>query len=166
MFTCGARLRRMNNPNLNELSSENATQSDQTATARKALEEVCSGKDLGGIPDVYHPDFVDHVNTLEYRGHEGARRSVALYLELFPDLRFVVDEQVSEGDRVASRWTLHGTHRGRRVTLRGIVISRFEEGRIIEDWAASDTIEIVRQLGVWRSLLLLVQHRKLLRNRS
>ena len=140
--------------------------SDQSEMARRALEEVCSGKNLDGIPDVYHRDFVDHVNALEYRGHEGARASVALYLKLFPDLRFVVDEQVTEGDRVASRWTLHGTHRGRPVTLRGIVISRFEEGRIIEDWAASDTMEIPRQLGVWRSLLLLMQHGKLLKGRS
>ena len=145
---------------------DTATQSTNTVTARRALEEVCSGKNLGGIPDVYHPEFVDHVNALEYHGHEGARRSVALYLELFPDLRFVVDEQVTEGDCVASRWTLNGTHRGRSVTLRGIVISRFEDGRIIEDWAASDTIEIPRQLGVWRSLLLFIQHRKLLRNRG
>jgi predicted ester cyclase len=148
------------------VSGDTATQSDQKATARRALEEVCSGKNLAGIPDVYHSDFVDHVNAVEYRGHEGARRSVALYLELFPDLRFEVNDQVTEGNRVASRWTLHGTHRGRRVTLRGIVISRFEDGRIIEDWAASDTMEIPRQLGIWRSLLLLVQHRKLLRNRS
>ena len=120
----------------------------------------------GGIPEVYHPAFVDHVNALEYRGHEGARASVALYLELFPDLRFEVEEQVTEGDRVASRWTLHGTHRWPAGELRGIVISRFEDGRIVEDWAATDTMEIVRQLGVWRSFLLLVQHHKLLRNRS
>jgi predicted ester cyclase len=147
------------------MSAESATDS-QTTTARRALEEVCSGRNLEGVPDVYHPEFVDHVNALEYRGHEGARRSVALYLELFPDLRFVVDEQVTEGDRVASRWTLHGTHRGRSVTLRGIVISRFEDGKIIEDWAASDTMEIPRQLGVWRSLLLLTQHWRLLRSRT
>jgi predicted ester cyclase len=147
------------------MSSDTATRSTHSETARRALEEVCSGKNLGGIPDVYHPNFVDHVNAVEYRGHEGARRSVALYLELFPDLRFVVDEQVSEGDRVTSRWTLHGTHRGRSVTLHGIVISRFEDGRIIEDWAASDTMEIPRQLGVWRTLLLVAKHHRLLRNR-
>jgi ubiquinone/menaquinone biosynthesis C-methylase UbiE/predicted ester cyclase len=136
-----------------------ATADDQTTTARLALEEVCSGRDLEGISRVYHPDFVDHVNGLEYRGHEGARRSVALYLELFPDLRFDVEEQVSEDDRVASRWTLRGTHRGRSVELRGIVISRFEDGRIIEDWAASDTMELVRQLGLRRTLQLAVKHR-------
>jgi ubiquinone/menaquinone biosynthesis C-methylase UbiE/predicted ester cyclase len=139
-----------------------ATAADQTDTARRALEEVCSGQDLDGIASVYHPDFVDHVNRLTYRGHDGARRSVALYLELFPDLRFDVEEQVSEGDRVASRWTLRGTHRSREVELRGIVISRFEDGQIIEDWAASDTMELVRQLGLRRTLQLAVKHRKLL----
>src|SRR5207237_6487663 len=97
-----------------------------------------------------------------YRGPEAARQSVALYLALFPDLRFEVDDQVSEGDKVASRWTLRGTHRGREVELRGIVISRFEGGRIIEDWAASDTVELVRQLGLRRTLQLAAKHRKLL----
>jgi predicted ester cyclase len=134
---------------------------DQTETARHALEEVCSGRNLDGIPSDYHPDFVDHVNRFIYRGHDGARQSVALYLALFPDLSFTVDDQVTEGDKVASRWTLRGTHRGREVELRGIVISRFEDGRIIEDWAASDTMELVRQLGLRRTIALAIKHRKL-----
>ena len=141
------------------------TETTHSETARRALEEVCSGRDPAGIPAVYHPDFVDHVNALEYRGHEGARRSVALYKTLFPDLRFVVEEQLSEGDRVATRWTLHGTHRGRRVKLTGIVISRFEDGRIVEDHAASDTLDLVRQLGIGRSLLLVARHPRLLLRR-
>lgn len=58
-----------------------ANQTDLTATARRALEEVCSGKNLGGIPGVYHPEFIDHVNAMEYRGHDGARQSVTLYLD-------------------------------------------------------------------------------------
>jgi ubiquinone/menaquinone biosynthesis C-methylase UbiE len=48
------------------------------------------------------------------------------------------------------------------VELRGIVISRFEDGQIIEDWAASDTMELVRQLGLRRTLQLAVKHRELL----
>jgi predicted ester cyclase len=140
------------------------TAAEQTETARRALEQVCSGRDLNGIHRDYHPDFVDHVNRFTYRGHDGARQSVALYLALFPDLSFEVDDQVTEGDKVASRWTLRGTHKGRQVELRGIVISRFEDGRIIEDWAASDTLELVRQLGLRRTLGLAVKHRKLIFN--
>jgi|SRR5262245_20463004 len=139
-----------------------APTADHAETARRALEEVCSGRDLDGIPRDYHPDFVDHVNRFTYRGHAGARQSVALYLALFPDLSFEVDDQVAEDGKVASRWTLRGTHRGRAVELRGIVISRFEDGRIIEDWAASDTLELIRQLGPRRTLGLAVKHRRLL----
>ena len=53
-----------------------STVTDHTDTARRALEEVCSGKDLAGIPDVYHPEFVDHVNALDTGGtKERAARS-------------------------------------------------------------------------------------------
>jgi hypothetical protein len=48
------------------------------------------------------------------------------------------------------------------VRLTGITISRFEGGRIIEDWGATDTVALIRQLRMWRSLLLLVRHPRLL----
>ena len=133
-------------------------------TARRALEVACAGKEPGAIDEVYSEAFVDHVNSMEYRGTDGARQSVALYLKLLQDLGFVVDEQVAERDRVASRWTLHGTHRGRRVQIWGIVISRLEDDKIVEDWAASDSLSLVRQLGLWRSALLAARYWRLLRN--
>jgi predicted ester cyclase len=135
-------------------------------TARYAIEEVCSGRRPEDLEKCYAPSFVDHVNSMEFHGHEGARRSVALYQRLFDDLRFTAEQQVSEGDRVATHWTLRGTHRGRKVELSGITISRFENGRIVEDWGYSDSIEIVKQLGIWRSLLLLVREWRLLLNRD
>jgi predicted ester cyclase len=139
-----------------------AETTDQSEIARRALEVACSGE-LGVIDAVYSHSFIDHVNSMEYHGTDGARQSVALYLTLFPDLQFIVDEQVTEGDRVASRWRLQGTHRGRSVELWGIVISRLEDGKIVEDWAASDSLTLVRQLGLWRSILLVAKHWRLLR---
>jgi SnoaL-like domain len=55
--------------------------------AREAIVNVCSGKRLAAAGDYYSPDFVDHVNAMTFHGLEGVRRSVALYRELFPDLR-------------------------------------------------------------------------------
>ena len=57
---------------------------------------------------------------------------------------------------------MYGIHRGRRVRLTGIVISRIEDGRIVEDFASTDTLELLRQLGAWRTLLLVVAHPRLL----
>lgn len=70
---------------------------------------------------------------------------------MFSDLRIDVVDQVSDGDRVVSRWTLQGTHGDRRVTLEGITISRFENGQIVEDWTVCDNVGLLRQLGVLRA---------------
>ena len=121
--------------------------------ARSALEEVCARGDMTLAPQCYAGDFTDHVGSLSYHGLEGVRRSTALYRALFDDLTFEVVDQVAEGDRVASRFVLSGSNRGRRVRLWGIVISRLRDGRIVEDWAAFDSIELLRQLGIWRTVV-------------
>jgi predicted ester cyclase len=121
--------------------------------ARQAIEIVCAG-DLTRMEELYSPDFVDHVNDMTFHGYAGGRESVAFYVNLFEDLRMGVQEQVAEGDRVASRWVMHGTYRGRTVALRGITISRFAaDGRIVEDRGHSDSLALVRQLGPLRTLL-------------
>jgi predicted ester cyclase len=108
---------------------------------------------------VYSPDFHDHVNASEYRGHDGIRKSLGLYQLVFSDgdLRIHVEDQVTEGERVASRWVAEGHNRGRPIRIWGIVISRVEDGEIVEDWAASDNLHLIRQLGAWRLLLLGVE---------
>ena len=146
---------------------EAATHSDaDRASARRALEEVCARGDFKAAEGLYSPAFVDHVNDLDYRGHEGIRRSVGMYLRVFSDLRIEVVDQVVERDRVASRWVAEGTNRGRKVQLQGITISRFEDGMIAEDWSISDTLSLLRQLGPWRAALVGIgELRHLLRRR-
>jgi predicted ester cyclase len=127
---------------------------DIAARARGAIEIVCSG-DLSRMEEFFSPDFVDHVNDMTFHGYEGGRESMAFYLAIFKNLRMGVEEQVTQGDRVASRWVLHGDYRGRAVTLRGITLSRFgEDGRTVEDHGHTDSIALLRQLGVLGTLTL------------
>jgi predicted ester cyclase len=130
------------------------TEHDYPAQARQAIEIVCAG-DLSRMEDFYRPDFVDHINDMTFHGYDGGRESVAFYMTIFKNLRMGTEEQVTEGNRVASRWILHGTYHGRAITLRGITISHFgEDGRIREDRGHSDSMSLVRQLGVTRVILL------------
>ena len=130
--------------------------SEATGLARDALERVCSGGDPAAAVVIYSADFRDHVNAREYRGHDGIRQSLGVYQLVFSDgdLRIRVEDQVTEGDRVASRWVAEGHNRGRPIRIWGIVISRIENGEIVEDWAASDNLDLIRQLGPRRTLLL------------
>jgi len=69
----------------------------------------------------------------------------------------VIDEQLAEGDLVASRWTGRGTHQGelmgipptgKQVTVSGITISRVKNGKVVEEWSNWDTLGMLQQLGV------------------
>lgn len=131
---------------------------DRALHARTALEQVCARGDLGRARELYADDFIDHVNALEFRGQEGIAKSVAMYRAIFPDLRIEVVDQIADEDRVVSRWVLHGTHRGRAVTLPGITISRLENGKIAEDWTVSDNLTLLRRLGLRRGLALAARH--------
>jgi len=74
----------------------------------------------------------------------------------FPDLHWTVEEQLSDGDRVLTRFSWTGTHRGtflgveptgRRVSVWGMVIDRVESGLIKETRFLMDTMGLMAQLG-------------------
>ncbi len=80
-----------------------------------------------------------------------------MFRSAFPDLHFTVEDMIAEGDKVASRYTARGTHRGelmglpptgRGVTEVGIMISRLAEGKLVEDWHSPDNLGLIQQLGV------------------
>ena len=141
---------------MTERTATSAIGGDDKALARHALENVCSTADPGRAVGVYSREFLDHVNATDYRGHEGIRESLALYQLLFRDgdLRIRVEDQIAEGDRVASRWVAEGHNRGRPLRLWGITISHIAGNEIVEDWSASDYLDVVRQLGLRRTVLL------------
>jgi predicted ester cyclase len=128
--------------------------SDFAGRAKAALERVCSGADLDPASRFYDPSFVDHVNDLEFHGLDGAHASVDLYKSVLSNLKVQVEEQVVDGERVTSRFIVSGTSHGRYVRFGGITISRFADGMIVEDWSVIDTLSLVRQLGVWRAVLV------------
>jgi predicted ester cyclase len=124
------------------------------AAARGALERVCSGAGLDAPSRYYSPEFVDHVNDMVFRGLEGAHQSVELYRKLLSDTVISVEEQVADGNLVASRFVVTGMSYGRQVSFGGITISRFKDGLIVEDWSVTDTLGMLRQLGFCRTVLV------------
>jgi hypothetical protein len=63
------------------------------------------------------------------------------------DLRIAVQDQLVDGVRVASRYVVSGTFRGRQVSFDGITISRIENDLIVEDWSVTDTFGNVAAAG-------------------
>jgi predicted ester cyclase len=138
--------------------NDGGTETTTHATAAKrALERVCSGAGDEPASRYYSAAFVDHVNGQELRGVEGVEQSVATYRRMLDDMAIAVEQQVTSGDLVTSRFVVTGSIYGRRVCFDGITISRFENGLIVEDWSVTDTLGMLRQAGVIRSLLMMVR---------
>jgi predicted ester cyclase len=80
----------------------------------------------------------------------------------FPDFRLVVDDVIAEGDKVVTRWTLTGTHKGevkefrmgpvkptgKHVKVHGITIHRISGDKIVESWGETGKLEALEQLGL------------------
>ena len=89
----------------------------------------------------------------------GFCQDVAALKEAFPDFAGTNELYIVEGDRVATRWVYHGTHRGtffdipatgKRVTFTGMSIDRVVDGRIVETAFEWDLVGVLRQLGATR----------------
>ncbi len=131
---------------------ESARAEDGKALARRWFDEVINRRDLDAIAGIYGSNYVHHGPAgAEIRGLEAVRRFAAAILAASDDRRAVVEQQVAEGDLVVTRFTSTGHQTGafrgagptgELWTTEGIVISRVEAGRIVEDW------EIVHHSGV------------------
>jgi predicted ester cyclase len=95
-------------------------------------------------PDVVHHDPYDPNGA---QGLAGMKRTIKKNREMNPDLTIVVEDQIAEGDKVATRWTATMTQNGKKVSLRGITIDRFENGRIVEAWRNMDMLGLLQQTG-------------------
>ena len=110
------------------------------------------------IEEFYPPDLVWHEPDQDIRGYEEARQFVSTFFDAFPDMNITVEDAIAEGDKVVTRYTIRGTHRGeteefgpptgRQMELEGITIHRIEGGKIVEEWERYDNLSVMQQLGL------------------
>jgi len=133
---------------------------ENKAIMRRAVEEIFSAPGNLDIADeLYAPNYVAYggpADPEDIRGPEGVKEQASMYRNAFPDVRLIIEDQVAEGDKVATRYTASGTHRGElmgiaptgnRVEIKGISITRIEDGKIVEDWEIFDAMGMMQQLG-------------------
>jgi steroid delta-isomerase-like uncharacterized protein len=130
---------------------------DAKALVRRVVEEPWKGN-WDVIEESVAETYVgyDPSQTEPISGRDGLRANLQQYIDAFSDARITVDDQIAEGEKVASRWTGRGTHTGeiagvsptgRDVTVSGLTISRLEGGKIAEEWITWDTLGMLIQIG-------------------
>ena len=129
------------------------------AVIQQIFDEVWNKGDLSIIDQVFEPGYVAHVSgaPADVEGLVQYKEFVALHSVLASELSFSVDDQIAEGDQVATRWTasslptkglISTTTDTQQVKVTGISIHRFENGKIVESWDNWDSLTLNESRGV------------------
>jgi steroid delta-isomerase-like uncharacterized protein len=112
-------------------------------------------------------DVVDYLVAADAETHptswgmpasrQGLKQMIANLRSAFPDLHCTVEDEISEGDKLAARWTMRGTHirayfgitpTGRPIEVQGSIFVCTVQGRIVENWILIDQMGLLQQLGI------------------
>ena len=123
---------------------------------RRTYEAVNQGN-LTAFFEQFTPDFVLRNGSLTIQGLDAFKQLEAMLLAALPDIHYTVEDLLAEGNKVAVRLTVTGTHRGvflgipptgKHTTVTESAISRIVGGKIAEHWSETDMLGLLQQLGV------------------
>ncbi|MHA3019581.1 ester cyclase [Mycobacterium sp. BMJ-28] len=108
--------------------------------------------------EVIASDAVFHAPTHAepLRGPEGYLELLAILRSGFPDIRWTLEETITEGDRVAARFTMRGTHRGdffgipptgNEISVQALNFYHLADGQIVGEQGQPDLLGIMQQIG-------------------
>ena len=114
--------------------------------------------DIDLLDELLAPNYINHTLATPDLppGPEGVKEVVSMFHSGMPDLRVVIEDMIAEGDKVATRYALEGSHKGelfgatptgRQLSIKSMTVERVSEGKIIEHWRVTDELDMMRQLG-------------------
>ena len=115
-----------------------------------------NASDLSGYLQLYDEGVILHGYAGVEPGLESVRRFYESFWQAFPGSRLRFEDVFASGDRVACRFVVEGVHAGaflgleptgRRISLPGITILRFCDGRCVERWSQANFLGLMAQLG-------------------
>jgi steroid delta-isomerase-like uncharacterized protein len=132
---------------------------ENKAIMRRYFEGAWEQGDLALLDELLAPDYVNHTPATPDlpTDPEGVKGVVSMFRGGIPDLKVVIEDMIAEGDKVATRYTLEGTHEGelfgvpptgQRLSIKSMTVERVSEGKIRDHWRVTDSLEMMQQLGV------------------
>lgn len=122
------------------------------------IEEVINNQNLNAANEIVAEDFIEHIPFPgQGPGREGLKFALNSMFTGFPDMKWTVHEQIAEGEKVVTRFTWTGTHKGefmgippteRSVEVWGVVIDVVRNNLFSESRIIMDSIGLLQQLGV------------------
>lgn len=131
---------------------------DNKELVRRFYAEIDAGN-IDAMDDLVAEDYLDHHPPFPGlpAGREGLKQAFRIFLSATPGIH-EIEDQVAEGDKVATRLTATGRHvgelpgplppTGAQLRETAVAIHRIQNGKIVEHWSDRDDLGLMQQLGV------------------
>ena len=129
------------------------TPHENKALVRRYYEEVLNQHQLSTIEELFAPQFMSYPKT----NLDAYTQAVVASLTAFPDLYVTIEDQIAEGDTVATRWSARGTQQGaygaipptgKAIQVTAMHFHHLIAGKIVAHWEQFDLMGALQQLGV------------------
>ena len=132
---------------------------ESKAVLTSFVEEVINQGRLERTDNLVAVNFVElYPLPGQQQGREGLNDVISAFWTAFPDIHWVIEEMVAEGDHVFSRFTWQGTHRGeflcvpasgKQISVKGMVVDRVVGDKMVDSRILMDSLSMMRQLGLF-----------------
>ena len=130
-------------------------QNENVAAIESAVAQMNAGN-VDGYLELYADDLTVHGYPPGVEGKAGVSEFYRSFRSGFSDFELTIEDVLTDGDKVAGRYTIRGTHSGElmgvpgsgnKVEIEGQSFFRFEDGRVAERWQALDAVPLLTQIG-------------------
>ncbi|MGB2622902.1 MAG: ester cyclase [Candidatus Acidiferrum sp.] len=131
---------------------------ESKAIVRRLYDEVWNKRRLDLVVELISPSHALHDPHLTGSavGPEAYKGICTQFIAAFPDLRFTVEDYISEKDKVVACWVISGTHKrefrgipatNKKVNVEGVTINHIAKGKIVDSYVTLDYLGMLEQLG-------------------
>ena len=132
------------------------------AMARRVNDELWGKGNMSIVDELCSANYIQHQlsnpnGSRIFRGPNGFKQLVREVRAALSDFRTKIDDQMAAGDKVVTRWSSGGLHKGpllgiaptgKPITYSGVNIDRIADGKLVETWTYWDILGVMQQLGV------------------
>jgi predicted ester cyclase len=135
---------------------------DNKSIVKNYIEKVVNTGDIEIITQFISSDYVEIYNSKRYFiGINGAKEHIKGVRNTYPDLKLSIDNQIAEGEWVATCYTMRGTHTGlwmgikptgKRIEVTGVNIDRIIDNKIVEHGGAANMFDGLLEIGAIKTV--------------
>jgi steroid delta-isomerase-like uncharacterized protein len=141
------------------MAGTTATTTEQNKAVVRRFFDAFEADDETALIEIVAPDLVAYSHgDPTPQDREAHIRGIRVWNAAFSDTSFAVEEQIAEGDQVATRVTMRAVHRrgefqglpptGKEITVGAVTVERVRDGKIVERRVYSDWLGMMQQLGL------------------